>query len=85
MTGEDLGYKPSVIEQAKFDYSPLGKIFTKGLDKDDKDDEKEGLFKRMNNIEDNIEGKYKEQSKPIKNQSSTVDKKAIEVVLQKIG
>ena len=85
MTGEDLGCKPSVIEQAKFDYSPLGKIFTKGLDKDDKDDEKEGLFKRMNNIEDNIEGKYKEQSKPIKNQSSTVDKKAIEVVLQKIG
>ena len=85
MTGEDLEYKPSVIEQAKFDYSPLGKIFTKGLDKDDKDDKKEGLFKRMNNIEDNIEGKYKEQSKPIKNQSSTVDKKAIEVVLQKIG
>ena len=85
MTGEDLGYKPSVIEQAKFDYSSLGKIFTKGLDKDDKDDKKEGLFKRMNNIEDNIEGKYKEQSKPIKNQLSTVDKKAIEVVLQKIG
>ena len=24
LTGEDLGYKPSVIEQAKFDYSPLG-------------------------------------------------------------
>ena len=84
MTGEDLGYKPSVIEQAKFDYSPLGKIFTKGLDKDDKDDKKEGFFKRMKNIEDNIEGKNKEQSKPIKNQSSTVDKKAIEVVLQKI-
>ena len=26
LTGEDLGYKPSVIEQAKFEYSPLGKI-----------------------------------------------------------
>ena len=24
LTGEDLGYKPSLIEQAKFDYSPLG-------------------------------------------------------------
>ena len=23
MTGEDLGYKPSVDEQAKFDYSPF--------------------------------------------------------------
>ena len=48
MTGEDLGYQPSVIEQAKFDYSPLGKVFTKGLDKDK--DKKEGLFKRLKNI-----------------------------------
>ena len=35
LTGEDLGYKLSVFEQAKFDYLPLGNIFTKGLDKDD--------------------------------------------------
>ena len=48
MTGEDLGYRPSVLEQAKFEYSPLGKIFNKGLDKDHK---KEGLFKRLKNIE----------------------------------
>ena len=27
LTGEDSGYKPSVIEQAKLDYSPLGKVF----------------------------------------------------------
>ena len=38
----------SNIEQTKFEYSPLGKIFNKGLDKDDK---KEGLFKRLKNIE----------------------------------
>ena len=44
-----MGYKPSVFEQAKFDYSPLGNIFTKGLDKDD---QKEGLFKRLENIKD---------------------------------
>ena len=48
MAGEDLGYKPSVIEQVKFDYSALGKVFNKGLDKDD---QKEGLFKRLKNIE----------------------------------
>ena len=35
LTGEDLGYKPGVVEQAKSDYSPLGKVFNKGLDKDD--------------------------------------------------
>ena len=34
LTGEDLGYKPGV-EQAKSDYSPSGKVFNKGLDKDD--------------------------------------------------
>ena len=48
LTGEDLGLKPSTIEQAKFEYSPLSKIFNKDLDKDD---QKEGLFKRLKNIE----------------------------------
>ena len=48
LTGEDLGLKPRTVEQAKFEYSPLGKIFNKGLDKDDR---KEGLFQRLNNIE----------------------------------
>ena len=48
LTGEDLGFKPSTVEQAKFEYSPLGKVFTKGLDKDD---QKERLFKRLKNIE----------------------------------
>ena len=32
-TGEYLTYKPKVVEQANFDYSPLGKIFPKGLEK----------------------------------------------------
>ena len=30
LTGEDLGRKPSTIEQAKFECSPLGKILIKG-------------------------------------------------------
>ena len=42
LTGEDLGLKPSTIEQAKFEYSLLGKVFTKGLEKEE--DKKEGLF-----------------------------------------
>ena len=36
LTGEDLGLKPSTVEQAKFEYSPLGKIFNKGLKEEDK-------------------------------------------------
>ena len=37
LTGEDLGLKPSSIEQTKFEYSPLGKIFNMGLDKEEED------------------------------------------------
>ena len=54
LTGEDLGLKPSTVEQVKYDYSPLDKIFNKGLDKDY---QKERLFKRLKNIE----GKNEEQ------------------------
>ena len=36
LTSEDLGLKPSTVEKAKFVYSPLGKVFNKGLDKKEK-------------------------------------------------
>ena len=36
LTGEDLGLKPSTVEQAKFEYSPLGNIFNKGLKEEEK-------------------------------------------------
>ena len=56
LTVEDLGLKPSTIEQTKLEYSPLGKIFNKGLSKDD---QKEGFFKRLKNIEDKNENQLK--------------------------
>ena len=46
LTGEDLDLKPNTIEQARFEFSPLSKTFNKGLDKDD---QKDGLFKRLRN------------------------------------
>ena len=49
LTGEDLDIKPSTVEKAKFEYSPLGKIFNKGLTEDDK---KEGILKRLENNKD---------------------------------
>ena len=50
---KDLEYNPDAFEQAKFEYSPIGKIFTDGLAKEDKS-KKVGLFKRLKNIEDNL-------------------------------
>ena len=32
-TGEDLGYKPSVTEVARFEYSPLDKVSVRGKQK----------------------------------------------------
>ena len=61
LAGENLGLKPNVDEQAKFEYSLLGKMFNKVLDKSDKN---EGLFKRLENIKD----KNEEQLQVIKNQ-----------------
>ena len=49
LTKKDLNYKPNAFEQAKFEYSPLGKVFIDGLDKSDR---KDGLLKRLKNIED---------------------------------
>ena len=62
LTGEDLGHRPSTIEHAKFEYSPLGKIFNKGLGKDD---QKEGLFKRLKNIENAQKNKINSKDKKI--------------------
>ena len=49
LTNKDLGYKPDPIEKAKFEYSPLGQVFNKGLTTGEK---QEGLLKRLKTIED---------------------------------
>ena len=49
LTKKDLGYKPEAFEQARFEYSPLSKLFIDGLDKCNR---KEGLLKRLKNIEE---------------------------------
>ena len=53
LTKKDLGYKPDAVEKVKLEYSPIGKVFTDGLSKEDKS-RKVGLFKRLKNIEDNL-------------------------------
>ena len=52
LTVKDLENEPSPLEKVKFEYPPLVKVFNKGVDKDG---QKEGLFKRLKNIEDKSE------------------------------
>ena len=54
---EDLGQKPRVVKQAKFEYSPLGKIFSKKL-KQEKD-KKNRFLKMLKNMDYKNERKFK--------------------------
>ena len=86
LTGEDLGIKPSIVEQAK--YSSLCKIFHKGLDKDDK---KERLLKRLENIKDTnltqlqaIKDQGEKQFKELKKIDKNKTLKSIDKISQKM-
>ena len=48
---EDIDFKPSAVEQTRFEYSPFGKIFNKGP----KEEDKKGLLKRLKNTGDKNE------------------------------
>ena len=61
LTDENLGYKTDVVQKAKFEYSPFGQVFNKGLNTSER---KEGLLKRLKNTE----GKNEQQLELIKNQ-----------------
>ena len=69
LTGEDLSVKPSTVEQAKFEYSPLGKIFNKGLS----EYYKKGLLKRLKNIEDKNEKPLEVKNKANENIKEATD------------
>ena len=45
--------KPDALEQPKFTYSPLGKVFNDGLNKKD-NTKRVGILQRLKNIEDNL-------------------------------
>ena len=79
LTGEDLGYKSEVVQKAKFEYSPLYQLFNKGLDSNEK---KEGLLKRLKNIEGKIDRQLNENKDShlgIKSISYTIKEKLKEI------
>ena len=66
LTGNDLEYKPDPIQKAKFEYSPLGQVFDKGLESNER---QEGLLKRLKNIEDKTDNQLKTIEAQKNNQS----------------
>ena len=61
-----LNYKPNVLEQAKFEFSPLGKTFSRGLNKTIPNYQKEGVIKLLKSIKNGLPNKINMQSKDTK-------------------
>ena len=49
---KDLKYKPNALDKARFEFSPLGKVFSTGLDKNVQAYQEEGVIKLLKDIKD---------------------------------
>ena len=56
LTRKDLKYKPNALYKAKFEFSPLGKAFSMGLDKTSQGYQEEGVIKLLKDIRDGLAG-----------------------------
>ena len=52
----DLNYKPNALDKARFEFSPLGKTFSAGLDKTAQGYQEEGVMKLLKDIRDSVRG-----------------------------
>ena len=50
----DLDYKPNALDKARFEFSPLGKTFSTGLDKNVQGYKEEGVIKLLKDIRDSL-------------------------------
>ena len=54
LTRKDLKYKPNALDKARFEFSPLGKAFTTGLDKTAANYQEEGVIKILKDIRNGL-------------------------------
>ena len=52
----DLNYKPNALDNTRFEFSPLGKTFSTGLDKTAQGYQEEGIIKLLKDIRDGLAG-----------------------------
>ena len=52
----DLNYKPNALDKARFEFSPLGKVFNVGLDKTSQGYQEEDVIKLLKDIRDSLPG-----------------------------
>ena len=56
LTRKNLKYKPNALDKARFEFSPLGKAFSTGLDKTVQGYQEEGVIKLLKDIRDGLRG-----------------------------
>ena len=56
LTRKDLKYKPNALDKVRFEFSPLGKAFSTGLDKNVQGYQEEGVIKLLKDIRDSLAG-----------------------------
>ena len=52
----DLNYKPNALDKARFEFPPLGKTFSTGLDRNAQGYQEEGVIKLLKDIRDALRG-----------------------------
>ena len=52
----DLNYKPNALDKARFEFYPLGKKVSTGLDKNAQGYQEEGVIKLLKDIRDGLRG-----------------------------
>ena len=57
LTRKDLKYKPNALDKARFEFPPLGKTFSMGLDKTAVGYQEKGVIKLLKDIRDGLAGK----------------------------
>ena len=70
----DLNYKPNVLEQAKFEFSPLGKTFSRGLNKTIPNYQKEDVIKLLKDIKNSLSDRINMQPKDTKLSFDNINK-----------
>ena len=56
LTQKDLKYKPNAFDKARFEFSPLGKAFSMGLNKNVQGYQEEGVIKLLKDTRDSLAG-----------------------------
>ena len=62
----DLNYKPNALDKASFEFSPLGKTFSTGLDKTGQGYQEEGITKLLKHIRDSLAGNVIIPARPLR-------------------